>query len=299
VNPFLVYHPTTRPSGRALARAMKIPYGLISHYSLCKADKIIRWGTIENPVLEQQVWRKIFNEEYNIRLASHKYRSLKKLRADGVPVPDFGLCDYRESQSGPLPINADGTLRETIFQRRFHHTRGTDIVITKQHEGYTWTLGNFWTKYIKPHKEYRVHVIGGQVIICQKKFWSEENMRQALAGERREEEPGDELAGFGEMVDLQYKRGRKDFIRNWSNGWFFHTMNNWSNMPANAIPTAIRAVESLGLDFGAVDIISTEEKDEQGKRKVYVLEVNTAPGIEGDSLLVYADKLWEMINAYA
>jgi glutathione synthase/RimK-type ligase-like ATP-grasp enzyme len=45
---------------------------------------------------------------------------------------------------------------------------------------------------------------------------------------------------------------------------------------------------ALGLDFGAVDII----QDDGGN--FYVLEVNTAPGLEGQTIKSYA----EGFNAY-
>ena len=44
---------------------------------------------------------------------------------------------------------------------------------------------------------------------------------------------------------------------------------------------AVKAVNSLGLDFGAVDIC----EDEEGNP--YVFEVNTAPGIEGTTVEKY------------
>ena len=53
---------------------------------------------------------------------------------------------------------------------------------------------------------------------------------------------------------------------------------------------AVNAVKALGLDFGAVDIIYNEKENQY-----YVLEVNTAPGLEGTTLIKYAErfsKLW-------
>jgi D-alanine-D-alanine ligase-like ATP-grasp enzyme len=44
---------------------------------------------------------------------------------------------------------------------------------------------------------------------------------------------------------------------------------------------SISAVNTLGLDFGAVDLIVAKDG------RVYVLEVNTAPGIEGITLEKY------------
>jgi len=47
---------------------------------------------------------------------------------------------------------------------------------------------------------------------------------------------------------------------------------------------ALAAVSALGLDFGAVDIIYNEHENQY-----YVLEVNTAPGLEGTTVEKYAE----------
>ena len=79
----------------------------------------------------------------------------------------------------------------------------------------------------------------------------------------------------GKIIDIQQKRKRHEAIeinfqiRSHNNGWV------------------------LGLDFGAVDII-WNEKQQQG----YVLEVNTAPGLEGETIINYANAIEELINDY-
>lgn len=77
-------------------------------------------------------------------------------------------------------------------------------------------------------------------------------------------------------------------VRSYSNGFIFQR----NNVPASAIrdKLAVEAVSSLGLDFGAVDII----EDKHGK--FYVLEVNTAPGIEGQTTPAYASAIKELVN---
>jgi glutathione synthase/RimK-type ligase-like ATP-grasp enzyme len=52
----------------------------------------------------------------------------------------------------------------------------------------------------------------------------------------------------------------------------------------------LAAVSALGLDFGAVDIIWNERED-----KCYVLEVNTAPGLQGSTLENYANAIMEVL----
>lgn len=98
-----------------------------------------------------------------------------------------------------------------------------------------------------------------------------------------------------EVIDMQQKKRRKDFdktkvnnqIRTWATGWVY--CRGGINVPQVVIDQAKKAVTALGLDFGAVDIGYTESN---GKATVY--EVNTAPGLEGTTLKVYAKKIKEL-----
>lgn len=106
----------------------------------------------------------------------------------------------------------------------------------------------------------------------------------------------------GEVIDIQRKRKinresfaqlpernqlRSYFIRSHHNGWVFSRRN----IPLNNICAAasIAAVSSLGLAFGAVDVRVRGES-------AAVLEVNSAPGLEGASLDIYALALESYFN---
>lgn len=77
-------------------------------------------------------------------------------------------------------------------------------------------------------------------------------------------------------------------VRSWKNGFIFQRNNIKVNAARDAL--AVAAINALGLDFGAVDII----EDKNGN--FYVLEVNTAPGIEGVSVPMYSNALKELAN---
>ena len=83
--------------------------------------------------------------------------------------------------------------------------------------------------------------------------------------------------------------GRIDeMVRNRNNGWVF-CRSNLDRIPDNE-SIAIQAVEAAGLDFGAVDIIRTPN------RESIVLEINTAPGLEGETLVSYTNAIREHLN---
>ena len=105
-----------------------------------------------------------------------------------------------------------------------------------------------YTKYTKKEKEYRVHVFDGRVIdVCEKRK----------------------------------RRGAEDshpYVRTLNNGWVFCRTDVCIADVGKQL--AIDAVRSLGLDFGAVDLIYRSNKH-------YVLEVNSAPGLQGQTLESY------------
>lgn len=118
-----------------------------------------------------------------------------------------------------------------------------------------------YTQYKKKRKEFRVHVFGDNVIeVVEKRKRNGFNRSDAFA-----------LA-----------------IRNHTNGWVFCREN--IQEPPELRSVAILAVKALGLDFGAVDILWNEKEN-----KCYVLEVNTAPGIEGTTVKKYCDAIMEIL----
>ena len=110
-----------------------------------------------------------------------------------------------------------------------------------------------YTRYIKKSQEYRVHVFRGAVIDRQRKV-----LRSSLAG----------------------SQGINWNVRNTANGFVFQREN--LNVPPACEAAAVAAVSALGLDFGAVDVIWNEHH-----RAAFVLEVNTAPGVEGTTVTKY------------
>jgi len=112
-----------------------------------------------------------------------------------------------------------------------------------------------YVEYIPKKEEYRVHIFKGEVLHCQRKA-------------RKLEHPADK-------VNWQ--------IRNHANGFIFE-IKEPEDVPEMCIEQALLAVQAVGLDFGAVDVIWNEKQ-----QKAYVLEINTAPGLEGSTLDKYVE----------
>lgn len=111
-----------------------------------------------------------------------------------------------------------------------------------------------YTRYVKKKEEYRIHVFQGDAFFVQRKA-------------RKKEVPDEEV---------NWK------VRNLAGGFIFAHQN--VEVPDVARNEACNAVAALALDFGAVDIILGTDG------KFYVLEVNTACGLEGTTLEKYVQK---------
>lgn len=116
-----------------------------------------------------------------------------------------------------------------------------------------------YTKYVPKKDEYRVHVVAGKVIDVQ---------RKALRNGWLEEHGG----------DVNYK------VRNLANGFVYVRQDVVA--PKQVMEEPVKAMEILKLDFGAVDVVYNAKKE-----SAYVLEINTAPGLEGTSVDNYAKAL--------
>ncbi len=135
------------------------------------------------------------------------------------------------------------------------------LVLMKRDNPDTFTQAPLYTQYVKKTEEYRIHVAFGQVIDFQRKTLSKEK------------------AESGDPINYQ--------IRNLNNGFIYQ---RGGVNPNDAIRNmAIEAVGQCHLDFGAVDIIWNNQR-----QRPYVLEINTAPGLTGQTVQSYADALREI-----
>lgn len=99
---------------------------------------------------------------------------------------------------------------------------------------------------------------------------------------------------FNKVIDIQKKRRRNDtitndLIKNINGGWVFCRDN--VTAPIEIFNQAIKAINIIGLDFGAVDILYKHKEN-----KIAILEINTAPGLEGLTLNNYSNAIRERIH---
>lgn len=117
-----------------------------------------------------------------------------------------------------------------------------------------------YTLYIKKQLEYRVHVANGTVVDVQRKI----------------RDPDREPTTWK--------------VRSHANGFIF--ARNGVEISGSVSDLAVAATAACGLDFGAVDIIV----DKTGT--AYVLEINTAPGLEGQTIKSYIEALKKVADGH-
>lgn len=172
----------------------------------------------------------------------NKYDQLVQLHHARIRVPDTILNGGEPTVNDPIAAH-DGV----YLARKFRHHGGTDIMPVLQFEDFAARRAagaEYFTRYIPLQREFRVWIY----------------RRRHL--------------GSYEKV-MRYPARYTRIGRNFDNGFAFSLLTE-VQIPRDAVEMASRAVDALGLDFGAVDIILG--KDGQ----YYVLEVNSAPGVEGE-----------------
>jgi hypothetical protein len=275
-----------------------------SRYIPRENHTIINWGNSNVPAWEP--FHNIVNEPEMVGIASNKLTALGVLHDESVPA-----VDYTDDSAAAQEWLNQGHRVYARHQLNGHSGEGieviepntTPVLSAEQEEqlevlddvsfalsdiGYNQLASQvreaiddmepegtsnselvpeapLYTKGINARGEYRVHVVNGEVILYQKKS-------------RRVDEDGE--------VDTPDEDETE--VRNLETGWVYRTGN--LRRLERVEQLAIQAVDVLGLNFGAVDIIMDTNGD------VFVLEVNTAPGLGNEETL---NAYVEALNVFA
>jgi glutathione synthase/RimK-type ligase-like ATP-grasp enzyme len=226
----------------------------VGRYTPKSGQVVLNWGSGRAPSWMDAARSRnvrILNSPSAVSVAGNKLSTFRALQAAGVSIPEFTTDSSIARQ-----WVRDG---ERVVER--HSLRGSSgegIRIVSADDEDTEaeiTSAPLYTKFIQKTAEYRVHIFRGQMIdFVQKK---------RVSSERRDDT-------------------FNPYISSMEHGWVF-TRTEVPDVPS-VIRIAQQAVTALGLDFGAVDIMFYEGRS-------YVLEVNTAPGLAGTTLVKYGNAL--------
>lgn len=253
---FVYAYTSAATSGQALAKSLNAtfvhPGDPVPAADLCSSSTvIINWGHGD---LVVPPGPHVLNPADAIARAVNKTSAFTAFRENAVPHPSF-----TRSRATALGWLAAAPSRPIYCRTRVSGADGAGLVVARNAselvEAPLYTQG--FTGQID---EYRATVFHDTVTTLQLKV----------------------------VVSGRQGSANQD-VRTTAGGWGFDVFDVRSR-PA-AIPIAIRAVQSLGLDFGGVDLLRVTEN---GQESWYVLEVNTAP-----TLTPYAcSKLSRVMSRY-
>lgn len=197
----------------------------------------------------------ILNRIDVVKVASNKLSTFEVLAGN----PNVRIPEWTTEYDSALEMTNDSVV---VCRTKLNGHSGAGIVLAAREEDVVQNCP-LYTRYVKKASEFRVHV------------------------------------AFGSVIDVQIKRQRTEFngevnyaIRNHDNGWVYCREN--IEEPTELRDMAVAAINALGLDFGAVDIIYNKHYN-----KCFVLEVNTAPGLEGTTVEKYVTAFMEYLNGKA
>lgn len=220
------------------------------------------WGTVASVVARSKAGGAWLNSQEAAAVAINKLETFKCLTQAEVPIPRWTT----EKEQVQKWLRKEHTV---LIRNHVSGQGGAGISLIQGKDVVVPDAPLYVRNYPKTH-EFRVHVFDGQVIdFVEKK------------------------ARIDNATGLPVVRDR--LVRNHDNGWVFaHGITCLGQDQRDHISrTSVSAVCSLGLLFGAVDILAIlDPPDAAGTRKLksaVVCEVNTAPGLE----------CTETINAYS
>lgn len=249
--------PYKSASESATALAKELGINKVKRQGTSVRDKkdriIINWGSSDCPF----TIAKVLNKPDKVAIAADKLRFFQAIDR----YNKIGLTQTRFITSVNIPEWSTQYRQALLWIQAGYRVcartilngnNGAGLIITNQANELP-TDAPLYTVYIPKTHEFRVHVIDGTVVEVQKKVWPKSKS--------------------SEGVDFSQ--------RNFSDGFVFQSAK-YREVHPEVIRQALNAVKALELDFAGVDVIWNGEK-------AAVLEVNTAPGIDGSDLTLYAN----------
>jgi len=258
MNTFLYAYNEHSQSAKALAQAMGIKR--IKHRNskfAGRADQtVINWGGSQLPIRNYRA--NIINDPKSVGICSNKlelFKYLEDQECDDL-IPEW------TTNIDTAKLWAIGWPNYNVVERHVlngHSGQGIRIVDNPE----DIQDAPLYVKYIPKRDEFRVHMVGGQII------------------------------------DIQQKKKRLDFegevnynIRNHAGGFIYARENIEVPKCVKYVAQAVHETfENDTLDIAAMDIIYNSYLN-----RAYLLEINTAPGLEGQTVQLYADALRELID---
>jgi hypothetical protein len=219
---------------------------------------LLRYGSSANI----NAFNRIFREEnggkisriYHINRPSAVANSADKIKMrklfieNDVHIPHTIIND----SSGNMNVTVEAS--NGMYKRKSNHRRGSDMDFIPAGMSVSLAPGEILIEKINIKDEFRVFVFKNKIMEVDIKI--------------KKEQPSEE-----EIINIasRYEGDASKDARNYVNGWTFIPIRN---IPEGVEDEAIKAINAVELDFGAVDLCVADNDD------VYVFETNSAPSIK-------------------
>lgn len=284
---YIYYSKATDMTGKKLAEALGCKHGY-DKPALKDTTMVIGWGP-KTKKAETFGKLPVMNHPDKVRTNRNKLEAMQVMSAAGVNIAPFVLAE-NANQIG----RAGSKVNFPVIGRKKYHQGGkgfwtcpaANLVQAAINDG-----AQYFQNYIEIQDEFRFHVMRGEVIHAVKKVKrTQEEMEAAFIKHelerqkelaRRNNDPFDEATAqlfLRRQAKQVCQDGANMLIRSNKLGWKFVKVKS----PTKAISDqAAKACKALGLDFGAVDCCTDV------KGKVWIIEVNTGPGLDATPFKKY------------
>ncbi len=181
----------------------------------------------------------------------NKVEQFERFQTNQISCPRFATSSDEAKRIGC----------KSLFARTLINSTNGRGIVEFNSEDEHYPRAPLYTEYIPKKAEYRFHVFGDKVIDVQEKR---------------------KKRGFTEHGENE----RNTRVRNMLNGYVY--CRDGITIPDGAADLAVRAVAAVGYQYGAVDVIYNEKRNQ-----CYVLEVNSRPGIINSTRESYANAIIE------
>jgi hypothetical protein len=144
--------------------------------------------------------------------------------------------------------------RNGMYKRKSNHRRGNDMEFIPAGKSVSLAPGEILVEKINIKDEFRVFIYKNKIMEVDIKIKSEQPSEEEIIA-----------------VASRYGGDASKDARNYVNGWLFIPIRD---IPEGIEDEALKAINAVGLDFGAVDLCVADNDD------VYVFETNSAPSIK-------------------
>lgn len=196
----------------------------------------------------------MLNDSTLLNVAVNKLAFFRSLGESGSETATL-LPPWTENRATALRMVSEGHM--VVARTVLNGHSGEGIEIRGKKNPNPLPESPLYVRYIPKDEEYRIHVIRS------------DDVSEAFYIQKKVKRPG-------------YEGKHNRLVRNHEGGYTYQ--HNDVTVPPSVLQAAITVFNASGLVFGAVDVIFTKKDN-----RAYVLEINTAPGLEGESVNIYAN----------